>query len=512
MLLTVSSVFPDLTLDLKSGDNDGRLFIPSESKLAILRSIHRFRYLWSYTWPQSLKSKVQLVACLIIMVLTRVCNVLIPYYSKKIIDKLTVQPLPQFNSIYFDVAVLVVLQMLFSTNGLLQTVHRCFLYVGVQQESVRQVQVMTFKHLLHLPYQWHVKRKTGEILRSTDRGAESVTNLVNWIFFQIGPTLVDVIIATVYFGIAFNWQFGVLVLICMGAYTSATVIITQWATKYRQGMNQRDNETSGSAVDSLLNYEQVKLNVNEENECRDYENRIMSYQKAQLKSHHSTAVRNITQSIVMVSGSSVGIFMCLSNIIDGSFTVGDYVLFGTYINQLYVPLEWLGAYYSMVQAAFIDTQNLMNIFAVRPENRDPTEPIKIDNSQPLSFELENVNFKYNFSERTVLESLSIKIPPGQTWAFVGESGSGKSTILRLLMGLIKPTTGIVRVNGFDAKQIGYKQLRSCIGTVSQDCQLFNTTVRANISYGKDSATEDEIKHAADIAELKVRRYVHKFII
>ena len=113
--------------------------------------------------------------------------------------------------------------MLFSTNGILQTVHRCFLYVGVQQETVRQVQIMTFSHLLHLKYEWHVKRKTGEVLRSNDRGANSVTNLLNWICFNIGPTIIDIVIAVVYFGVAFNWKFALLVLICMALYIIATV-------------------------------------------------------------------------------------------------------------------------------------------------------------------------------------------------------------------------------------------------------------------------------------------------
>ena len=72
------------------------------------------------------------------------------------------------------------LQMMFSTNGLLQNIHRNILYVTVQQETVRQVQVMTFNHLLHLKYEWHVKRKTGEVLRSNDRGANSGLVRTQW--------------------------------------------------------------------------------------------------------------------------------------------------------------------------------------------------------------------------------------------------------------------------------------------------------------------------------------------
>ena len=81
--------------------------------------------------------------------------------------------MPEFPEVGRLVGILIMLQMMFSTNGLLQNIHRNILYVTVQQETVRQVQVMTFNHLLHLKYEWHVKRKTGEVLRSNDRGANS---------------------------------------------------------------------------------------------------------------------------------------------------------------------------------------------------------------------------------------------------------------------------------------------------------------------------------------------------
>ena len=77
---------PDLTIDVHQCP-EGRLFIPSESSSKLVRGLHRFRYLWSYTWPKSLLAKIQLILCFAIMISARVCNVLVPYYSKLVVDK-----------------------------------------------------------------------------------------------------------------------------------------------------------------------------------------------------------------------------------------------------------------------------------------------------------------------------------------------------------------------------------------------------------------------------------------
>ena len=504
------STCPDLTIDINACP-EGRLFIPSESDSKVVRACHRFRYLWSYTWPKSLNAKIQLILCFLIMISTRCCNVLMPYYAKLVVDKLTESPLPEFNEVSQIVAVLIVLQMLFSTNGVLQTIHRQFLFLTVQQETVRQVQIMTFNHLLHLKYEWHVKRKTGEVLRSTDRGANSVTNLLNWICFSIGPTLLDIVIAVIYFGFAFNWIFALLVLACMATYLGTTIGLTEWRTKFRQGMNKRDNETSGRAIDSLLNYEQVKANANEDYETNLYNEKIKELQKSQLKVQHSLAVLNLSQSVVMIAGSAIGTILCIKNVLSGQFTVGDYVMFGTYISQLYVPLNWLGTYYRMIQAAFIDTENLMELLSERPEKKKPearsdsmSGPVIDDKAMEL--ELENVSFKYQGDERIILKNLSFRIPAGETWALVGESGCGKSTISRLFTGLLNPIEGRILINGKDLNDIGRKQVRRHIGTVSQDCPLFNISIKENIQYSKLNTSDEQVINVAKKAELKFEKF------
>eukprot|EP00118_Oscarella_pearsei_P015912 m.147782 g.147782 ORF g.147782 m.147782 type:complete len:116 (+) comp38477_c0_seq16:755-1102(+) len=92
-----------------------------------------------------------------------------------------------------------------------------------------------------------------------DRGTQSVNNILNYVLFNIVPTIVDIIIAIVFFVVAFNAWFGLIVFVTMVLYLTATIVVTEWRTKYRRGMNQLDNETRQKAVDSLLNFETVIL-------------------------------------------------------------------------------------------------------------------------------------------------------------------------------------------------------------------------------------------------------------
>lgn len=95
---------------------------------------------------------------------------------------------------------------------------RSYLWIGVQQYTEREIQVDLFRHLHSLSLRWHLQRKTGEVLRVMDRGTDSINNLLNYIVFQIGPTLIDITVACVFFVYAFNWWFGLIVFLTMFLY------------------------------------------------------------------------------------------------------------------------------------------------------------------------------------------------------------------------------------------------------------------------------------------------------
>lgn len=101
--------------------------------------------------------------------------------------------------------------------GLLNNL-RSFLWIKISQFTTREIEVELFRHLHSLSLKWHLNRKTGEVLRVMDRGTDSINNLLNYILFSIAPTIVDILVAIVFFISAFNWWFGLIVFVTMGLY------------------------------------------------------------------------------------------------------------------------------------------------------------------------------------------------------------------------------------------------------------------------------------------------------
>ena len=101
--------------------------------------------------------------------------------------------------------------------GLLNNL-RSFLWIRIQQFTTREIEVELFSHLHNLSLRWHLARKTGEVLRIMDRGTDSINNLLNYILFSIAPTIIDILIAVVFFSVTFNWYFGIIVFATMVLY------------------------------------------------------------------------------------------------------------------------------------------------------------------------------------------------------------------------------------------------------------------------------------------------------
>eukprot|EP00070_Physeter_catodon_P019948 XP_023980452.1 ATP-binding cassette sub-family B member 6, mitochondrial isoform X2 [Physeter catodon] len=319
----------------------------------------------------------------------------------------------------------------------------------------------------------------------------------SYVVFNIIPTLADIIIGIIYFSMFFNAWFGLIVFLCMSLYLALTIVVTEWRTKFRRAMNTQENATRARAVDSLLNFETVKYYNAESYEVERYREAIIKYQGLEWKSSASLVLLNQTQNLVIGLGLLSGSLLCAYFVSEQKLQVGDFVLFGTYIIQLYMPLNWFGTYYRMIQTNFIDMENMFDLL------KEETEVKDLPGAGPLHFqrgriEFENVHFSYTDGRET-LQDVSFTVMPGQTLALVGPSGAGKSTILRLLFRFYDISSGCIRIDGQNISQVTQVSLRSHIGVVPQDTVLFNDTIANNIRYGRITAGNDEVKAAAQAA-------------
>ncbi|XP_065737215.1 ATP-binding cassette sub-family B member 6 isoform X2 [Phocoena phocoena] len=459
----------------------------------------KLRLLSGYLWPRGSPAlQFVVLICLGLMGLDRGLNVLVPIFYRDIVNLLT-QKAP-WSSLVWTVITYVFLKFLqgggTGSTGFVSNL-RTFLWIRVQQFTSRQVELRLFSHLHELSLRWHLGRRTGEVLRIVDRGTSSVTGLLSYLVFNVIPTLADIIIGIVYFSMFFNAWFGLIVFLCMSLYLALTIVVTEWRTKFRRAMNTQENATRARAVDSLLNFETVKYYNAESYEVERYRKAIIKYQGLEWKSSASLVLLNQTQNLVIGLGLLSGSLLCAYFVSEQKLQVGDFVLFGTYIIQLYMPLNWFGTYYRMIQTNFIDMENMFDLL------KEETEVKDLPGAGPLHFqrgqiEFENVHFSYTDGRET-LQDVSFTVMPGQTLALVGPSGAGKSTILRLLFRFYDISSGCIRIDGQNISQVTQVSLRSRIGVVPQDTVLFNDTIANNIRYGRITAGNDEVKAAAQAA-------------
>jgi ATP-binding cassette subfamily B (MDR/TAP) protein 6 len=156
---------------------------------------------------------------------------------------------------------------------------RSYLWIPIGQNTYRRASLDVFNHALGMDLDFHLHRKTGELLRIMDRGTSSIQTLLSTVVFQIGPAMFDIAVASGYMAVRLQPWIAVIVFITLGTYIPMTVYITEWRGQYRRELNRLDNARSARATDALLNYETVKYFANEDLEEENYAAAIDAYQK-----------------------------------------------------------------------------------------------------------------------------------------------------------------------------------------------------------------------------------------
>jgi len=462
----------------------------------------RMAVLLPFVWPKNFLSlQLRVIFCFVLLAGGRVVNVYVPILYKLLVDSLT--PLDGKLSFQWQI-VLVYVGVVFLQGGGTGGVGflnnmRTFLWISVQQYTSRETEIKLFDHLHHLSLRWHLSKKTGEVLRVVNRGTDSITGLLSYLLFNILPTIADITIAIIYFATAFNPWFSLIVFLTMVIYMAATFAVTEWRAKYKRQMNLEDNKLRGLAVDSLLNFETVKYYGAENYEVSQYKQVMLNYQTEEWKSVASLNMLNTVQNFIMTSGLLAGSMLCVYLVSQDQLTIGDYVLFGTYIIQLYAPLNWFGTYFRMIQQNFIDMENMLDLLKEKQEIKDMPGARNLVVGQG-SIEFRNVSFSYR-PDKAILKDVSFTVPPGKTFALIGPSGEGKSTIIRLIFRFFDVQEGAILLDGQDIKTVRQESVRQAIGVVPQDTVLFNKSIKSNIHYGRIDATDDEIYEAAKAADI-----------
>ncbi|WP_341198573.1 ABC transporter ATP-binding protein/permease [Lentibacter algarum] len=376
-------------------------------------------------------------------------------------------------------------------------------FAAVAQRALRKLALETFTHIHRLSMRYHITRKTGGLSRIIERGVKGVDFLLRFLLFSVGPLILELLLVAGIFFFLFDVWYLAVVVGTIALYVWFTFTVTEWRVKLRREMNDRDTDANQKAIDSLLNFETVKYFGAERREGQRYDAAMEGYEAAAIKTASSLAFLNFGQAFLITMGLIAVMVMAALGVQNGDLTVGDFVMVNAYMIQITLPLNFLGTVYREIRQSLVDMGEMFDLLGQPAEIQDKPEATQIEVSNGTVV-LDNVHFGYD-SARPILKGVSLKVGAGETVAIVGPSGSGKSTIGRLLFRFYDVSEGRLSIDGQDVRDVTQESLHGVIGVVPQDTVLFNDTIRYNIAYGRDGASEEEIVAAAKAAQ------IHDFI-
>ncbi len=449
--------------------------------------------------PYLLEFKGRVVLAMVLLVLAKLANVAVPLALKEIVDAM--------NHPQAALAVPVALVVAYGLLRLFSTLFgelRDAVFAKVTQRAIRQVALKVFMHLHSLSLRFHLERQTGGMSRDIERGTKGISFLLNFMLFNILPTLLEIVLVAIILFSKYSAWFAVITFLTLIAYIVYTLLMTEWRMVFRRAMNEMDSKANTRAIDSLINYETVKYFGNEQFEAGRFDEHMQQWEVSAVKNQTSLATLNAGQSGIIAIGVTALMLLAAHEVVEGRMTIGDLVLVNVFLIQLYMPMHFLGFVYREIKSSLIDMEHMFKLLEEHREIQDLPEarPIVISAG---AVRFEQVAFSYE-PDRKILKEVSFEIPPGHIVAVVGSSGAGKSTLSRLLFRFYDVQSGRILIDGQDIREVTQASLRAAIGIVPQDTVLFNDTIYYNIAYGRPEATHDEILQSARAA------HIHDFIV
>lgn len=457
---------------------------------------HNIKRMFPYVWD----FKGRVLAALTFLMLAKLATVGIPLILKEIVDYLEQSDRSQLELPIVLLLSYGVLRLVMSLFNELRDV----VFARVRYGAMRKLSKQVLEHLHQLSLRFHLDRNTGSIVRDLERGAQSVSSMINYLVFNIFPTAAEFMLVAIILLGRYEIQFALITFATVALYVFFTLSVTEWRMHFRHEMNACDSKANGLAVDSLLNYETVKYFNNEAFELRRYDNVMDDWIHAGVKSQSTMSLLNFGQGAIIAVGVTAMIIFATQGVIHGSMTLGDLVLVNTMMLQLFMPLSFLGVIYRALKYALADMDMVNRLLDKTIEVQDTpnAEPIHVEKA---AIEFKHVSFSYQ-PERKILNNIDFTIPAGHKVAIVGPSGAGKSTLARLLFRFYDVSDGAILIDGQNIRLHTQASLRESIGIVPQDTVLFNHSIFYNIQYANTSADKEAVIEAAKLAD------IHDFII
>ena len=437
---------------------------------------------------------------IIIVFMTSIISVVFSILSPKILGKGTdalVQGIKtgvvDFEYIKKIVMYLLVLYLVSSLFSYIQE----YVMASVSQNVVRKMRNDVSDKINKLPLKYFDSNAVGDILSRVTNDTETISTTLQRGVTQIISSIVTVV-GILIIMLTISPLLTLITLVSLPLSMFAIAFVMKHSQKYFKGQQKKLGELNGHVEEIFSGHIIVKAYGKEEEAIEQFNeinrNLANTAWKAQFFSGIIMPINNLISNLGYVLISIVGAILGIRGVI----TIGNIQAFLQYNKQLSQPIAMLGQITNQLQSAVAAAERVFQIIDETEELKDETNSIDIKN---INGDVEFNHVKFGYTEDSILiKDMNISAKEGQTVAIVGPTGAGKTTLVNLLMRFYEVNDGEITIDGVNLNHIKRNSLRHHIGMVLQDTWLFNGTIKENIAYGREDATDEEIITAAKAAQ------------
>jgi len=354
-----------------------------------------------------------------------------------------------------------------------------------------------FAKLQRLSFSYYDRTQTGQLMiRATDDVEKVRLFIAQGLILAVGAFLL--LGATLIILFSINWQLTLVVLPILPLTLVLFMFFGRISQPLFAGLQRRLSALNTILQENVAGIKVVKAFVSETREADRFNASSHDLFLQALKVSVTFAILFPVINFVAQFGQSGLLYFGGRDIIIGGLSLGDYQQFTLYVAYVFIPLGQLGFIITLMAQASASASRIFEILDAESDVKDKPNAAQLPAIQG-EVEFRNVTFKYLNTGEPVLNNVSFKVKHGQTVALLGATGSGKTTIINLLPRFYDPTEGAVLIDGHDLRDVTLDSLRSQIGIVLQETNLFSGTIRDNIAFGRPEASDEEVIAAAKAA-------------
>jgi len=386
-----------------------------------------------------------------------------------------------------------------SIFGVIQT----WISTKVGQQVMHTLRTGVFGHLQRQSIAFFTRTRTGEVQSRIQNDIGGMESVVTSTATSIASNLTTVVASAVAM-VALSWRLSLISLVVMppAVYLTRKVAGMRRAITAQQQRELADLNVTIEEGLSVNGVQLAKTMGTGPSLIRRFTDSSARLIDLELRSQLAGRWRMSSLSIIFAAIPAIIYLSAGLPVTAGTISIGTLIAFTTLQNNLFRPVTGLLNTSVSVISSLALFARIFEYLDLPVEVDDPAHPVEIDPAQVTGHvRLEDVSFAYPGADRPALSGVDLDVPAGRTLALVGETGSGKTTLASLVARLYDPSSGGVRIDGIDIRDIRLADLAAIVGVVSQETYLLHTTVRENLRYAKPGATDEQIEEAARAAQI-----------